>query len=1240
MRLRGGMRGVRQGVTLITMLVVLLYGSYRTAAAQVAMTSIQDTVYRADGTAAGGTVVVSWPTFTTVAGQVVAAGSTSATIGPAGAVALSLAPNAGATPTGTFYTAVLHLDDGTTSRQYWVVPVSSTAVKISAIENQVLPTSVAMQTASKAYVDAVVAKLSTGGSSSTGGSTGSYVLKTGDTMTGPLVLPSDPVLPNQASDKNYVDVNVAAITGGMAQKVSLLPNATQTIAQPTGTQLQVNALNGQLFASQFQTGDGGNGIQNALSSAQCSGGCDLLVDAGYGPSESVQTGQIAQAGHVSDRRGGSDNETFVDPATSSSFSAGESLNQISTRTDANSPAVGGNSTGTSHFTLRLSNSAMTGGANQLPGNVENPPYGKSTYGVSAQIGNYYTQGQHVQNTKEINCYAVGDCLAGSQFIMSSGGYRDMADEGAHPFDLQVTEDWRVFQGTCAGGCTTGSTSLMVNATGGGGTQGDGRFLIDKSPAKTLTTGAIVSAGGDVLQIVNFSGTNFPLSVFLQTTAAATSQPKNLAPGTVTLPIATSGVPAGFANTTAALPAQTGVACIADTNDHRFPNFETVNYAVVDASHITLTLNKVHGSGAVVAVGGMCGYGVEQTVDTSGAIRQVFPVIGSKSSTALYYAAASTPLLGLVDQASTSGFANVSLQVASIARMGNVVTLTTAGSMPWDLNGLTLTVSGVTDASYNGSFKVTTTGGNKLTYANTGVDSTSTGGTVSLLTGGFVLYPMAEVLSVYNTATKQVDGQMTLAPNTVAWAQGDAVEEPHYHQQLTAADTELVTQYTPRPIQYSSAGKQYQGEVGPGMRGWVVTNSVAASNYLGGGGTHQLPDDAYMANGPWKTDFEVDAGTQSVIRAHCNVNGCNRWDSGYSLFALDSATGEDFLYYAPQSSTAQWTLGGAQYTFSPTAFTASTAVNTQALSTQTATIGSISATGNGFSSTAKSVGLSQSGDVYGATSVTLENRDGLNGALFQNSGLELVDFAFLNSASYQSNIRVSSDGFTNGYNNAKGEFDFVVNTTGHGGTPAVSTLYMGANNAQFYPGGQGQVAINVPGGSNPNAALAVNGSISVGSYAGTVAAPANGLIVSGSVGIGSSSPVGLLSVGASNQFQVDGTGDVTARQIIGSGAAPTVSASSAAGSGASATVTGTAISGMVTLATGTAPSTSGTVVTVNWTLSAAPPPQGCSLMPRNAAAASATGTIYTGAPSTSGWTVNVGATALGASTSYAWSYQCM
>jgi hypothetical protein len=62
---------------------------------------------------------------------------------------------------GSYYTAVLHLADGTTSRQFWVVPMplaSGAPVTLASVVNQVLPLSVAMQTVSKQYVDTAVAQ--------------------------------------------------------------------------------------------------------------------------------------------------------------------------------------------------------------------------------------------------------------------------------------------------------------------------------------------------------------------------------------------------------------------------------------------------------------------------------------------------------------------------------------------------------------------------------------------------------------------------------------------------------------------------------------------------------------------------------------------------------------------------------------------------------------------------------------------------------------------------------------------------------------------------------------------------------------------------------------------------------------------------------------------------------------------------------------------------------------------------
>ena len=90
-------------------------------------TTISDIVYRADGGLAGGTLLISWPTFSTAAGQAVAAGRKSVTLGPGGVLSVALVPNTGSTPAGTFYTVVYQLDDGTVKTEYWIVTSTSPA---------------------------------------------------------------------------------------------------------------------------------------------------------------------------------------------------------------------------------------------------------------------------------------------------------------------------------------------------------------------------------------------------------------------------------------------------------------------------------------------------------------------------------------------------------------------------------------------------------------------------------------------------------------------------------------------------------------------------------------------------------------------------------------------------------------------------------------------------------------------------------------------------------------------------------------------------------------------------------------------------------------------------------------------------------------------------------------------------------------------------------------------------------
>ncbi len=226
-------------------LMVAVLATHAAQAQGPGLTTISDTVYRADGTAAGGVALISWPAFQTAEGNAVAAGTKTVPIGAAGAFSTQLVPNAGATPVGTYYTVVFQLDDGTVRREYWAVPTTSpatlaevrttpgTGVANGLVSKQYVDAAVANRAvdavvvhlagaeviqgtkqfatapavpaptaannaANKAYVDAAVANVGAG----------NFVAKAGDTMTGPLTLAGDPAALNQAANRHYVDTGL------------------------------------------------------------------------------------------------------------------------------------------------------------------------------------------------------------------------------------------------------------------------------------------------------------------------------------------------------------------------------------------------------------------------------------------------------------------------------------------------------------------------------------------------------------------------------------------------------------------------------------------------------------------------------------------------------------------------------------------------------------------------------------------------------------------------------------------------------------------------------------------------------------------------------------------------------------------------------------------------------------------------------------------------------------------------
>ena len=238
-------------------------------------TTIRDTVYRADGSPAGGTLLISWPEFTTAALGAVAAGNTSVTLGAGGTLSVGLVPNANASPANTIYTVIYQLDDDTVKTEYWIVPTSSPTT-ISAVRTILGAESSASQMATQQYVNAALANKANDAavvhlngtetivgakqftvapvlptpvnagdaankqyvdSSVQNGGNGSYLSTAGGTMTGPLTLSGDPVSPGQAATKRYADL-------GLGGKADLAAGLVPSGELGTGTANNALCLHG------------------------------------------------------------------------------------------------------------------------------------------------------------------------------------------------------------------------------------------------------------------------------------------------------------------------------------------------------------------------------------------------------------------------------------------------------------------------------------------------------------------------------------------------------------------------------------------------------------------------------------------------------------------------------------------------------------------------------------------------------------------------------------------------------------------------------------------------------------------------------------------------------------------------------------------------------------------------------------------------------------------------------------
>jgi hypothetical protein len=186
------------------------------------LTTVSDTVYRADGTPASGTLVITWPAFVTAGGTAVAGGTTNVTLGANGALSVALVPNTGATPVGSYYVVVAQLGPGEVRTEYWLVPTTSPANLASV---RITPgAGTAAPPVSLQYVNTALA---------TKANDNAVVhLSSSETISGSKTFSSAPTVPNpgiagNVANKAYVDSAVASVGAGV-----FLPTAGGTMTGP------------------------------------------------------------------------------------------------------------------------------------------------------------------------------------------------------------------------------------------------------------------------------------------------------------------------------------------------------------------------------------------------------------------------------------------------------------------------------------------------------------------------------------------------------------------------------------------------------------------------------------------------------------------------------------------------------------------------------------------------------------------------------------------------------------------------------------------------------------------------------------------------------------------------------------------------------------------------------------------------------------------------------------------------
>jgi hypothetical protein len=915
------------------------------AEAQVSTTTVQGVVYRADGTPATGTLIVSWPAFSTANSQAIAAGSTTAAIGQDGFVSVNLAANAGASPAGTYYTAVYHLGDGTVNKEYWVVPQAASA-SLTSVRAQLVPATVAMQSATKQYVDASIASLS-----------GNYLQLSGGAMSGPLTLAGGPTAENQAASKQYVDQAVQTavpVSGGNMTGPLRLPTMISKLprvdvrhpdfvggADNTGTLDSTAALQAaDAFASSnhapLYIPNGTYKVGSNLeiqSSIVTDGGANLNIASGAtvtlaGESYSgPATVALTQNGmNVSNGLG----LLALNPTVVSVPGMGHIYPSRYNITSFTGPRINQNANGYEIYEGdHVDNITLSPGLNRGV-----PPFSTPAGNVASSAHDDHVfragSGQAI-NTSSVYNASPGDTVSEYNYIIQSGGSIAGDDEGTEGYVAQLEDEWvnsnAPYQGTITS--ITSSHQIKTNCTNdcnvynGNNFAGQGRYLLDLShPSLTSYITASTNSNSTTPGILTIAGSVTPSTAW-GTLANTVSTP-------VPSPMGTGSTAMTFTvNVTSGTFVAGQLACFAG-NFHEMATIQSASAPSGGQQTLVANLREAHNANTWIMEGGPCGQFVDFTALHGDGFRFPIDIIGATSSNTLVYK-------GFLKADNNEFFLNTMLQIgtsgiSSLSSSGTTVQFSAPfiNVNSWALynNAPVVTISGASDSALNGQCTNMQPVGSGPTWKCTkaGLSGTHTSASANLAygdtpsgNGDFTLYPGAIVLDAEDAANNNlVDGAFTLEDNLNPWQTGDQVEESHHIAQNFVGIASRLNWHNPYALDWEGIQINLQGAGASGPSSWSIPGGAAlgihlyepASLYQYFGGKLVPPDliSESASNGTNATygnlinAFNPPAYNGSLFRVNnCPATGCGDTNYYYNIFSLNGQFGTARAQFEPSTN---------------------------------------------------------------------------------------------------------------------------------------------------------------------------------------------------------------------------------------------------------------------------------------------------------------------------------------------------